>query len=94
MPFVTIVTLVALAALVALATLVALAALCRTCHSSFQVPLAHIFERSVLLLCLISGAAIGFYHGVQTALLEDVRVLRHVSRQISRQISRHIFPAT
>lgn len=28
------------------------------------------------LLCLISGAAIGFYHGVQNALLEDLRELK------------------
>ena len=44
-------------------------------HLSY-VPLAHIFERSVLLLCLSSGAAVGFYHGVQDGLLNDLRVLR------------------
>ena len=44
-------------------------------HLSY-VPLAHVFERSMQLLCLISGAAIGFYHGVQNALLEDLRELK------------------
>ena len=39
-------------------------------HLSY-VPLAHVFERLMQLLCLISGAAIGFYHGVQNAVLED-----------------------
>jgi len=41
-------------------------------HLSY-VPLAHIFERSILLLCISSGTAIGFYHGRQTDLLDDVR---------------------
>ena len=35
------------------------------------VPLAHIFERSMLLLCLISGAQIGFFHGETQKLFED-----------------------
>ncbi|KAL1512425.1 hypothetical protein AB1Y20_005681 [Prymnesium parvum] len=40
------------------------------------VPLAHIFERSMLLLCLISGAQIGFYHGQTQKLFDDVRELK------------------
>ncbi|KAL3922100.1 MAG: hypothetical protein SGPRY_004683 [Prymnesium sp.] len=36
------------------------------------VPLAHIFERSMLLLCLVSGAKIGFYHGQTQKLFDDV----------------------
>ena len=42
----------------------------RDVHLSY-VPLAHIFERSVLSLCLVSGAAVGFYHGTQVTL-QDV----------------------
>jgi len=63
-------------------------------HLSY-VPLAHIFERSIALLCLASGAALGFQHGTQTALLDDVRVLKPTFlvglpgafRQLHRQYS-------
>lgn len=44
-------------------------------HLSY-VPVAHMFERSVLLLCIASGAAIGFYRGKQTELLDDLRVAK------------------
>ena len=71
-------------------------------HLSY-VPLAHIFERSVLLLCLSSGAAVGFYHGVQDGLLNDLRVLRptvlcglpgafRLLYRKYRTVERHFFP--
>jgi long-chain acyl-CoA synthetase len=44
-------------------------------HLSY-VPVAHMLERSVLLLCIASGAAIGFYRGRQTELLDDLRVAK------------------
>ena len=47
----------------------------RDVHLSY-VPLAHVFERSMQLVCLVSGAAVGFYHGVQNDLLDDLRELK------------------
>jgi long-chain acyl-CoA synthetase len=45
-------------------------------HCSY-LPLAHMFERCVLVVCLFSGSAIGFFRGdVQKQLMDDVIALQ------------------
>ncbi|KAI8903489.1 hypothetical protein EDD86DRAFT_242914 [Gorgonomyces haynaldii] len=44
-------------------------------HISY-LPLAHIFERMMMLLTLSAGASAGFYRGDVTLLIDDIGVLR------------------
>jgi long-chain acyl-CoA synthetase len=44
-------------------------------HLSY-LPLAHVFERMVMTYCLGVGAAIGFYQGSATKLLDDIDQLK------------------
>mmetsp|Transcript_29042 Transcript_29042/g.63528 ORF Transcript_29042/g.63528 Transcript_29042/m.63528 type:complete len:708 (-) Transcript_29042:112-2235(-) len=45
------------------------------CHISY-LPLAHIYERVVLISCLHYGVSIGFYQGDPLLLLEDIQALQ------------------
>lgn len=40
------------------------------------LPLAHIFERVILLACLHQGAHVGFYHGDVQAVVDDAKTLK------------------
>lgn len=44
-------------------------------HISY-LPMAHIFERLLQVICFSSGAAIGFYQGVVPKLFEDIQELK------------------
>ena len=45
------------------------------CHISY-LPLAHIYERVTMLVCLFNGAHVGFYRGDVLMLLDDIAELK------------------
>ena len=45
------------------------------CHISY-LPLAHIYERVTMLVCLFNGAHVGFYRGDVLGLLDDIAALQ------------------
>jgi len=44
-------------------------------HVSY-LPLAHIYERVTFMVCVLGGAAVGFYRGDVLGLLDDIQALR------------------
>ena len=44
-------------------------------HVSY-LPLAHIYERVTFMVCVMGGAAVGFYRGDVLGLLDDVQMLK------------------
>lgn len=44
-------------------------------HLSY-LPLAHVFEKALINICLMAGLRVGFYSGDVRKLLEDVQILK------------------